>query len=399
MSGTHKKRFWILTELFYPDQTSTAYILTQIARALCARYEVHVICGSSSRAESVPESFVHVHRCGAGTTSGQNLFLRALRMLFLTGRLVYRGFRRIGKGEPMLIVTNPAPLMLGVSVLKRIKGSRMTLLVHDVFPENGLAAGIFRSDRALPYRFLRSVFNRAYRSADQLVVLGRDMSEVVRSKLGVENPKPVHVIENWADTDLVRPSSCRLQLCPGGDLAGKIVLQYAGNVGRVQGLLDVVECLHESRNELLHLCIWGTGAALAELRDYVETRQIANVSFHGTYDRSRQNEVLNSCDLAIISLSKQMYGMGVPSKSYNIMAAGKPILFVGDPCSEIALTVSEHRIGYAVANDKGALTAFFRDMDRSIVGELNERGCRARQVAEELYARHIILDKFTRILW
>lgn len=398
MPETNKKRFWILSELFYPDQTSTAYILTEVAHRLGAQYEVHVLCGSSAGEASVSDPLVTIHRCGSSTTSGRNLLVRSIRMLSLTCRLVWCGFRKIRRGEPILIVTNPAPLMLGVSVLKRIKRSPMTLLVHDVFPENTLAAGIFKSDRSPLFRLMRSVFNRAYRSADQLVVLGRDMSEVVRSKLGTEKRRKVHIIENWADTDQVSLSSTRRELCPELNLTGKIVLQYAGNIGRVQGLTDVVACLHESRNESLHLCVWGTGAALPELREYVTSRKIGNVSFHGAYDRSRQNEVLGSCDLAIISLSKHMYGMGVPSKSYNIMAAGRPILFVGDPRSEIALTVAERKIGYVVPNDREALTAFFKTIDGSVLDELRVQGRRARRVVEESYSRNVILNKFMEIL-
>ena len=188
--------------------------------------------------------------------------------------------------------------------------------------------------------------------------LGRDMAEVVQCKLGPRVANPIHVVENWADTDVVKVSGCRSELFCDLNLTGKVVLQYAGNVGRVQGLFDVIECLWKSRNDLLHLCIWGTGAALPELRDYVTSRHIQNVSFHGTYSRSQQSEVLSSCDLAVISLSENMYGMGVPSKSYNIMAAGKPILFIGDPHSEIGLTVAEQRIGYVIPNDRDASVSY-----------------------------------------
>lgn len=71
-----------------------------------------------------------------------------------------------------------------------------------------------------------------------------------------------------------------------------------------------------------------------------------NVFFHGPYFRSQQNEVLSACDIALVTLQKGMYGLGVPSKTYNILASGRPILFLGPKDSEIDLLVREEGIGY-----------------------------------------------------
>ena len=46
-----------------------------------------------------------------------------------------------------------------------------------------------------------------------------------------------------------------------------------------------------------------------------------------------------------------MYGLGVPSKSYNILSAQKPILFIGNKKSEIALMIEENNIGWTIDNN------------------------------------------------
>lgn len=397
--SSRKKHFWIITELFYPSETSTAYILTRIARCLSSEYDVHVICGRTGDLPvETPDFEVDIHYCGTSTTSRRNLIGRTVGMVLLTGKLLFSAFRHLRRDEQVLIVTNPAPLMVGACLLKQIKHTRMTLLVHDVFPENTLPAGIFRSKKSVFYRLLQSIFNRAYRAADQSIVLGRDMEKAIRLKFPANNCKPIHIIENWADTDSIHPVETDYSLVPDVDISGKIVLQYAGNLGRVQGLDTLVECLHESRNPLLHLCIWGSGAILPELERFVGDRSVSNISFHGSYRRDQQCDVLNSCDLAVISLSDKMYGMGVPSKTYNIMAAGRPILFVGDPNSEVGLMVCEHKIGYVVPNDPMALTDFFRLLSSEMLPELHQMGLRARKLAEAFYSEEIILNKYLRIL-
>lgn len=77
--------------------------------------------------------------------------------------------------------------------------------------------------------------------------------------------------------------------------------------------------------------IWGTGSAENTIKEKVLEYGMENqVSFHGTYFRSEQQKVLNSCDIALVRLVEGMYGLGVPSKTYNILAAGKPILYIGE---------------------------------------------------------------------
>lgn len=66
------------------------------------------------------------------------------------------------------------------------------------------------------------------------------------------------------------------------------------------------------------------------LKDYTQSHKMSNVVFHGAYLRSKQSEVINSCDMALVTLTEGMFGLGVPSKTYNIMAAGKAVLFIGE---------------------------------------------------------------------
>ena len=104
--------------------------------------------------------------------------------------------------------------------LKKKKGFELNILVHDVFPENTRPAGL-----KLPmYSLFKYIYDKAYTKADQLIVLGRDMANVLEQKVGKwENPK-VTIIENWADIGNIKP-----QPFP----EGKIILEYAGNIGLI----------------------------------------------------------------------------------------------------------------------------------------------------------------------
>ena len=269
--------------------------------------------------------------------------------------------RGIKKGDKVLMVTNPAPLVLMLSRLRKRRIFEWILLVHDVFPENTIPAGVHMP--GLLYRIVKHLSDRAYSHADRLIALGRDMAAVLRRKAGADTP--IEIVENWADTDGIKPVPFP---------KGPIKLQFAGNIGRVQGLETLVNKLPGP----LELHFYGTGA----MEDSLKRLNKPNVFFHGPYFRSQQQEVLGSCHVSIVTLSDGMYGLGVPSKAYNIMASGRPILYFGPEDGEIGLMVRENGIGYLGWPEKW-------DLD-----ELKEIGERARALAESKYSKKVILTKF-----
>ena len=370
-----KGRLWIVTELFPPDETSTSYIFGEIANAMVQKYNVGVICGpevydkrkkfDENNKFKLDESIELYRAKGAdldkNTTKG-----KALSFLIMSKRMIALVKQHVKKGDKVLMVTNPAPLVVLMSRLKKKVGFELNILVHDVFPENTKPAGL-----KLPmYGLFKHVFDKAYSRADQLIALGRDMRQVLDEKVRngskrEEGLPKISIIENWADLKGIKPQ-------PMPD--GQIILEYAGNIGRVQGLDKVIDNLPDK----VELHLYGTGSMEEEIKKMNHPR----VFFHGPYFRSQQNEVLAACHMAIVTLQEGMYGLGVPSKTYNILASGRPVLYFGPKDSEIDLLVRENGIGFCGWPEKW-------DME-----ELKMMGTKARELAEREYSECTILKKF-----
>lgn len=368
----NRKTLWIVSELFPPDETSTAYILGEIANAMVGKYQVKVICGPEiyDKRKKLDknnklrlDASIEVLRAKSADLDKNTTKGKALSFLLMSKRLFTLAKENIQKEDKVLMVTNPAPLVLMMGWLKRKRGFEWHLLVHDVFPENTKPAGL-----KLPmHGVFKRLFDNAYSCADQLIALGRDMKSVLARKIEkakVHEPRIV-IIENWADLDGIKP-----QPMP----TGNIILEYAGNIGRVQGLDKVIDSL--PNNVELHL--YGTGSMEETLKKMNHPR----VFFHGSYFRSQQNEVLAACHIAIVTLQEGMYGLGVPSKTYNILASGRPVLYFGPKDSEIDLLVRENGIGFCGWPEKW-------DME-----ELEKMGKKARALAEREYSKCTILNKF-----
>lgn len=372
------QRLWIVTELFPPDETSTSYIMGIIANTMAQKYKVGVICGpeiyDKRKKVDVNNKFklddrIDIYRTEVIDLDKNTMKGKVLSFLLMSGRMIALVKKHVQKDDKVLMVTNPAPMVPLMARLKKKVGFELNILVHDVFPENTRPAGL-----KLPlYGVFKHIFDRAYSKADQLIVLGRDMANVLEQKIkdslkGNVSPK-ITIIENWADIDNIKP-----QPFP----EGKIIIEYAGNIGRVQGLENVMDKLPGD----VEFHIYGTGA----MEEKLKSRKQKNVFFHGPYFRSQQNAILAACDIALVTLQDGMYGLGVPSKTYNILASGRPILFLGPKNSEIDLLVRENGIGYCGWPEKWNKE------------ELITMGKNSRLLAETKYSERVILDKFLKAI-
>lgn len=143
--------------------------------------------------------------------------------------------------------------------------------------------------------------------------------------------------------------------------------------------------------------IWGSGNDIDNIKEKIDNYNLNNtIHLKGTYSRNDQMKVLNSCDIALVTLVNGMYGLGTPSKSYNIMAAGKPILYIGDNGTEIWRVVEENNIGYCF--EPGNFTEIISFLNNISKDDLLAKGNKARLLAENKYSKEIILNKFKQLV-
>ena len=397
-------RLFIVSDLYYPEDSTTGHYMTGIAEGLAGNRHVDVICGQPKycqRGLRAPRqelrNGVNIYRC-RGTTFDKNVYpLKMVNMLSLTLPIFFTGLFKICSGDVVLVVTTPPLLPFVVSMACRLRGARCILCIHDVYPEAMVYAGVLKRGRFIEH-LLGWMTKRLYQRVDRIVVLGRDMARLVRAK--TRNKDKVVVITNWADTDTVTPE-------PRGDnvlltqlgLKDKFVVGYAGNIGPLQDIENLLQVALSLRNESeVHFLFIGTGKKAPWLARAVKDSAMSNVTLLGQKPRSERNNFLNACDVALISLVPGMAGVGVPSRMYNILAAGKSIIAVTDADSETAMVVQEEKVGWVVPpGQPGALSERIREAKAS-PDCLAEMGRRGRVVAETKYSRESILGRYTALI-
>ena len=391
------KTVWIVSELYYPSETSTGFIMTKLAENLANQYKMNVLTGpksytSASGKYALQESVnqVNINRVKLGFYNKNSIFKRVLRLSILSIKLGIGAFRRIEKDSTLIVVTNPVPLLFLISLIKRIKKDWfLIILVHDVYPENMIAAGILKK-KGVVFKCINFLYSSALKSADNVVVLGRDMKEVIEAK-GAQNTR---IIESWAETDQIQPDASI------GKHNDEQPLRYlfAGNLGRVQGIPVLLEAIKLIDPNVATFVFAGNGAC-AELLEEASLANSEQIKFLGSYERREQKRILNSCDIGIVTLAKGLYGLGVPSKAYNLMAAGKPILFIGDRESEIDRVVLENNCGWVVnESDPEAIAEAILKISSEPHSELTARGSNSLSLATEVFTLDNVISKYRKLL-
>ena len=370
---------------FEPDTAPTGVVMTRIVEELIALgHTVHVVTalpwyrshhiepgwqGRLVRTETTSwGSITRVHPFPGRDKS--NLARRALGFgaySLLAGLQCLRvggWFRRAGA-----VIAMSPPLTLGLTgwVASRLRRCPMVFNIQDVFPDAAVETGAISNHTVIAAAsWLERV---SYRAADAVTVLSDDLRDNVTAKLasasgthGGAAIDTVHVIPNFVDTEVIVPADRATRYRAELGLGDGPVVLYAGNVGFSQSL-DLLLAAARELPEVTFL-VNGNGAARSSLE--TAAVDLPNVRFADYIEPSRLSELLATGDVHVVPLRRGLGRVSVPSKTYSIMAAGRPVVASIDPDTAVPRILEDSGGGVAVAPDDPRA---FTDAIRSLVAD------------------------------
>jgi glycosyltransferase involved in cell wall biosynthesis len=399
------RRVVFVNRYCFPDVSATSQMLSDLLRALCGSgFELHVVCSrqlydnpNAHLAHSDRIAAVHVHRVGSTRFGRWHLLGRALdyASFYLSSAAALLEWTRAG--DIVVAMTDPPLLSIPAAVVARARRAYLINWLQDMFPEIAVSLGVPRLPRWLT-GLLHRMRNWSLRAAEHNVVIGVGMYHLV-CRLGVPLAKQ-RLIQNWADSEAVSPrpgqySSLRRTLSP----QPQFVVQYSGNLGRAheyQTILQAAEAL-QSEAGWLFLMIGG-GVNMQQLRAEVERGGLTNFCFLPYQPREGLADSLAAADVHLSCLLPSLEGLVVPSKFYGILAAGRPVIVIGDPDGEQARIVRAENCGAVLRTGDGAgLADELRQMRRD-PDWLRQAGERARALYERRYTLEKAGGKWLAIL-
>jgi colanic acid biosynthesis glycosyl transferase WcaI len=404
-----KNRVFVISELYYPEDTSTGYFITKIAEGLAENHPVEAICSKptySERHMDVPFRETHrgvkIRRVRSTRMNKDRIIGRLANLVTFTLGAAWSFARSARRGDIIICLTNPPPLPLLIGVIAKLKKVHSVMLVHDLYPEVLVATGHL-STQSMAYRLLYKIFAITYRLFDRIVVLGRDMQELVSRKI-VGGRQTATIIPNWGDVEDVYPierSANSFALEHG--LAQKTVIQLSGNLGRTHDLETVMRAAEQLRDEPDIVFLFVGYGGKAHLIDSVSGEgNLPNIRFLPRQPRKALGAMLACSDATVIAFVDEMLGVSVPSRMYNIMAAGVPIIAMCDRRSELAQTVDELDCGWVLrTGDEAGLEQLVRQIHREkMIGlvDVALKGANGRGGAVSRYNRLNVVLEFQHLV-
>jgi colanic acid biosynthesis glycosyl transferase WcaI len=360
MANLRKQRTVFVNRFFYPDYSATSQILSDLAFHL-AEIEgraVHVV--TSRLRYDDPTALLPVSETVRGVTI-HRVFTTRFGRRRLIGRAcdyfsfyVFAFFKLLSllqKNDLVVAKTDPPLVSVPVGWAAKIKDARLVNWLQDLYPEVASTIGMKTSHPI--YRCCRRLRNGALRSAVQNVVIGERMARRLKAE-GIASEK-IRVIHNWVDGEAIRPiASAANPLRIEWGLQDKFVVGYSGNMGRVHGFEAILEAADrlKERNDIVFLFI-GEGSKKTLIAREIKEKKLTNVLFRPYQPASLLSQSLGAADVHLVTLEPQLEGVAVPSKFYGVLAAGRPVMAVGDPDGEVGALVSSQGCGCAVLTGEG----------------------------------------------
>ncbi len=385
-----------VNRFYYPDISATSQMLTDAAEHIALNHEAHVITsrlpyeGTERFVPYEEHRGVHIHRIWTTSFGRGSLIGRSFDYLTFYLGVFLKLLMLASKGDLLIAKTDPPIVSIPVSWAAKLKGAKLANWSQDLFPEVATALGM-----KLPPLFvdlLRGLRNWSLTTAAINIVIGEAMRTRIL-KEGVYTER-VGVVPNWSNgNDIIPKESVNLRREWG--LENQFVIAYSGNFGRAHEFDTLVKGIErfEDDNSITFLMVGG-GVYMERL----QALEFKNCMFKPYQPRKRLPESLTLPDLHLISLLPALEGLILPSKVYGILAAGKPLINIGDPAGEVGSLVAQHEIGFNVPiGDVDGLHRVIQ-IAREHPDKVAEKGLAARRLFDEQFGAESSLRKLEELL-
>jgi colanic acid biosynthesis glycosyl transferase WcaI len=384
----------IVSQHYAPDPNTTATYLTAIAEGLKQDCEVLVISGTAHSASAVTAQ-PRIVEVPTWTPEKDALVRRAIAMMLLSIKMFFATLRHVRANDVVLCVTTPFALPYPVALATKLRRAAAVLLIYDFYPEALVMAGLAQP-RSLVVRTIRFANGLLFAALDAIITIGRDVEALLLAYSNVERHK-IEFIPNW----VLLPIGYR-EVTPGNafrrQFAGKLVVGLSGNLGFTHSAGTVYEAarlLNDEKN--IHFLLSGWGSGWKQLSELYAKAPLDNVTLIDRVPESELEEFLAAADVWIIPYRRNVAGVSVPSRIYNLLAIGRPVIVTAEAHSEAALMLKERDIGWvARPEDPLDLAAAIRlaaaDRDETLA-----KGRRAALAAQE-YTHDRAIASYRRLI-
>jgi len=286
------------------------------------------------------------------------------------------------KFDKYLFVSNPPVLLMFLPFLR----INYSILIYDLYPDSLVSSKLLTNTSTPLFRFLHSVFFFSYSRAEFVFCI----SKFAMTRIG-SDVKYTSTVEKviysplWFNADAVfkKKGLAISKSVSSLPIRGKFVITYSGNMGYSHPIEDLVLASDYFDSDSVVFLIIGAGEKMPSIRAMSKTRE--NVICLDYLDQVDFSYILANSDIGVSCLDSSFSNVSLPSKTFNLLANGIPILAITERSSELSKLVLFHNSGIVV--DPGNPDMIFKRLQPAIHSlEIYERMCVNAKKASQSFA-------------
>lgn len=380
-----------LLAYYYPETAASIYLFDNLIEELTKQgYEVDLICPTPSRGvdkkvaaeytdkleEIIFGGKVNIHRFKL--SDEEDGTLKRFWRYFVSLPKYIKLSKQIKDVDVIFCESTPPILCLAAERIKKQKKVPLVYNLQDVFPDSLELTGI-TSKKSLVYKIGSWIEKKEYSAADKIITISKDFKENILAK-GVPENK-IEVVYNWVDEQAVVsvPRKENVLFDRYGLNRDKFYITYCGNIGLSQNMELLVKTAKEleSYNDIQFVLV-GNGAYKEQLEQIIESEGINNIKLLPFQPYEEISHVFSLGDISLV-ISKPGTGNGcVPSKTWSIMSASRPVLANFDDCELREIIETGNSGIFTIAGNKTAFKDAILELynNRSLCLEMGQNGRR-----------------------
>lgn len=384
----------VLSNYYHPEPTGSAPPITDLSLwlaenglrpdVLAARpsYPKNAVYEGYEAGQRDHEDFkgVNVRRVKSYIANSRGMIGRLLSETSFAASALFARERRY-KG---VICVCPSVFVVLVAPFFRARDGRVVAIVHDI--QSGLAANLKFGMAGGLTQLLRKLEAWALNRCDRVIALTPGMERELR-ELGVKG-----------QIDIIPPQVNVREIVPMPRAEGRPLLVYSGNLGRKQGLDQVMALAAEllKRSAVVDILIRGEGSERKALEEQAESEGLTNVRFADLAPRDQLSAAMGAATLHLVPQSPGGANFALPSKIFSIMAAERPYIATAEAGTPLALITQASKGGVTIEpNDAPE----FADAVQKLISDpeaLRRMSASGRSYVENYVDREVVCRRILR---
>ena len=322
----------------------TTYLFIDIINSFCGEYDEVVLFAGVVKPMSVALNPA-VKVVPITMYNKKNIITRSLSWVagFVKSVFLINLFYR---DHDVFVTSNP-PLLNFINLFCK---NNVSLLVYDVYPD-ALAAGGFVTKSNIVYRIWAGFNKRAFIKMQSITTLTNGMAKALSAYVDAGK---IAVIPAWSNQNLSGAGevSAKNEFTAKYHLRDKFLIIYAGNLGlgyELESLVELAKNLKET--DAIQIVIIGEGFKHDIIQNMIADYSLTNCHLLPYQPASSFLSMLQAMDIGVVSLEKGTSQIAIPSKTYNILGVGKPVICLGTKESDLAELIEHSHSGMSFTSD------------------------------------------------